>query len=270
MVQARSFGEGLDQLPAEAPIPDPWVERAAQTKPKSRWVVAAVVAACLGQVALVGCVSVAAVHYFSEAKRPVAKAEAESRTARDEVESKRDDGSPGDVVHAPMVAPPTQVGPTGSVPQETEHRDVGSLKVVEVGVKVPSLRQALSAEIAAAHAAGKEVLVMTTKSGCEPCSGVVKAMTEDSMQRALSPVVIVKVDVDVFDKDLDALQMQHDAIPGFFLVGPDAAPRDAIHGGEWGADTAENIAPVLGPFVRGEYTKRKNEWKKPMPRGVFL
>lgn len=264
------MGDELDPMTEEAPILDPWVQKAASAKPKSKLGIVAIAAVCAGHVALVGAGAWLTMRYLSEAHAPaVAEAKPDPRV-HDEVESKGDDHHPGDVVHVPLVAPPVQVGPSGSVPQETERREIGDVKVVELGVKVASLRQALAAEQAAARASGKDLLVMTTRAGCDPCAGVEKAIREEPMQKALSPVVVVKVDVEVFDKELDAMQMQHDAIPGFFLLGPDTSPRDAIHGGEWEADIAENIAPVLGPFVRGQYTKRKNEWKKPMPHGVFL
>ena len=46
---------------------------------------------------------------------------------------------------------------------------------------------------------------------------------------------------------------------------------DGINGGEWDDDIAINIAPVLGPFVRGTYAKRRSPWKKlPRPGGTVL
>jgi hypothetical protein len=33
---------------------------------------------------------------------------------------------------------------------------------------------------------------------------------------------------------------------------------DLIDGGEWDADVPENIAPVLGAFVRGTYSNRRH------------
>jgi hypothetical protein len=271
-VQHRSLDAGLDPLAQDAPILDPWEARAREApKTKTRAGVGALIAAvCLGQAALVGLGAWLIVRHVDTARVEATKEAQAPKPVRDEVEPRKDDFDRGADTHAPYNQPPVNVPPTGSVPQETERHDVGNVQVVELGVKVPSLRQALSAEIATAKAAGKDVLVMTTRAGCDPCSGVAKAIADGSMQRALSPVVVVKVDVEVFDKELDTLQMQRDAIPGFFLLGADASPRDAIDGGEWEADIPENIAPVLGPFVRGQFTKRKNEWKKPMPHGVFL
>jgi hypothetical protein len=72
---------------------------------------------------------------------------------------------------------------------------------------------------------------------------------------------LVRVDLNVFGDELKQLRMPTNLYPAFFLLGPDNRPIDAVHGGEWDDDVAENIAPVLGAFVRGEYKKRRHpEW----------
>ena len=90
------------------------------------------------------------------------------------------------------------------------------------------------------------------------------------MQRALARVRLVRLDTAEFDVDLAELRVPHEAIPGFFLLAPDLTPRDGVDGGEWGDDVAANIAPVLGPFVRGTYEKRKQPWHALPPSGVSL
>ena len=266
-VQERSFAEA----PEASPILDPFFEREEQPRKGFRWGLAAAIAMAIVNVSLVGATVYGGVYYIGEARRAESAHRVADNTARDEVESKagtQDD--PRDTVHAPLVPPHAATDPGGSVPQDNESRDIGHVKVVEIGVKVPSLRVAIMQQVAAAKAQGKEVLLMTSRDKCEPCDSMVKTIAEPSMQKALEPVVVVRVDTEVFEKDLEAMQIQHQEIPGFFLLGADGAPRDSIHGGEWDADIAENIAPVLGPFVRGEYKKRRHEWKKPLPHGVFL
>ena len=54
------------------------------------------------------------------------------------------------------------------------------------------------------------------------------------------------------------------------VVPLDLFPQDAIDGGEWDADVPENIAPVLGAFVRGTYKTRREPWKPPRSKGVTL
>jgi hypothetical protein len=181
---------------------------------------------------------------------------------------------PQDTVPSPLVEPksssPNRNDPSGTVPQATREARVGALTVVEVGVKEASLKGALLEQIALAKREGKEVLVMTLQDSCKPCQGLMNSLADDRMQSALDPVRIVRVDVEVFKDELETLKIARDRIPGFYLLAGDATPRDGIDGGEWGEDIAENIAPVLGPFVRGKYRKRKQEYK-PLPGGgVFL
>ena len=169
---------------------------------------------------------------------------------------------------APRVERDRRVGPGGTVPRQTTVEVLGALTLVTVGVSEPSLAAALVEQGAAASAAGQSLLVTTTRSGCEPCDGFVASLPDPLMQEALAKVRVIRVDIDVFGDDLEALRLRHDLMPGFFLLDFDLAPRDAIHGGEWGDDVAGNIAPVLGPFVRGNLRQRKHTWPlPPAPRG---
>lgn len=172
---------------------------------------------------------------------------------------------PGD---APRVERDRQVGPGGTVPRQTTVELQGAVTLVTVGVSEPSLAAALVEQGAAASAGGQSLLVTTTRSGCEPCDGFVASLPHPLMQEALAKVRVIRVDIDVFGDDLEALRLRHDVMPGFFLLDFDLAPRDAIHGGEWGDDVPQNIAPVLGPFVRGALRQRKHSWPlPPAPRG---
>ncbi len=155
--------------------------------------------------------------------------------------------------------------PDGTVPRTTREAQIGTLTVVDIGVDEPSLRAALEVQRAKARAEGEEIMVMTVASSCVPCEGVHASLGDERMQVALEKIRLVRVDLEVFRDDLSGLKMQAQRYPGYFLLTDDLSPRDAIDGGEWGEDIAENIAPVLGPFARGRYRDRKHEW-----RGVFL
>jgi hypothetical protein len=50
-----------------------------------------------------------------------------------------------------------------------------------------------------------------------------------------------------------------ETVPGFALMGSNLRVVDYIHGGEWDADIADNIAPVLTAFVRGKYLNRRHK-----------
>ena len=49
-------------------------------------------------------------------------------------------------------------------------------------------------------------------------------------------------------------------VPAFVLLDEHNRPTDYVHGGEWDADIAPNIAPVLGDFMRGQYKQRRHPW----------
>jgi hypothetical protein len=111
---------------------------------------------------------------------------------------------------------------------------------------------------------------MTTRAACEPCRGVDESLRDPRIQAALAGVRLVRVDIEVFHEDLDALRIPSDRIPGFFLLAPDLNPRDGVDGGEWDDDIPVNIAPVLGAFVRGAYSSRREPWKPLPASGVTL
>ena len=178
-------------------------------------------------------------------------------------------------------APPTTPPRTGeplepssrvkhpSVPATTTVTTVGSLDVVDLGISEPSLQDALRHQQNDAIQHHETLLVMLTGAGCAPCDGVAAALPDARMQKALAGVRFVRVDLDVFAEELDRLALPHDVYPGFFLLDRELRPMDGIHGGEWDEDVAENIAPVLGAFVRGTYRIRRNEWG-PSSGGIRL
>lgn len=172
---------------------------------------------------------------------------------------------------APSASAPTvDVSPGGSVPRVTTERREGNVLVVDVGVSARSLADELTKELAKAKSAGETMLVMTTRSSCDPCRGVERALEHPLLQSALVKVRLVRVDIDVFHEDLDLLKIPRERYPGFFLLAPDLSIRDGIDGGEWDDDIPVNIAPVLGPFVRGELSRRRSPWRPQPGSGIAL
>lgn len=147
---------------------------------------------------------------------------------------------------------------------------IGAITVVDVAGGVPSLSKELRNQRTAAAAHGEKLLLETVRANCEPCEGVADALGDPRMQKALERVRLVRVDRDQFQEDLEELSIPSDRIPGFFLLDSDLHVTDGIAGDEWDDDVATNIAPVLGPFLRGTYTKRRNPWKAPRPSGTVM
>jgi hypothetical protein len=98
---------------------------------------------------------------------------------------------------------------------------------------------------------------------CTPCNGVSVALTTRRLQEALAGVRLLRVDSADFRPELAKLGLPIDVTPGFALMGAGPTAADYVNGGEWDADIPENIAPVLGAFVRGTYRTRRNPWIGP-------
>jgi hypothetical protein len=157
------------------------------------------------------------------------------------------------------------------VPTTSTVSTVGNITVVDVALGVASLPTELRQQHAEASAHGERLVLQTTATSCAPCQGVASSLSDPRMQTALDHVRLVRIDSGSFEEDLDELQIPVHPTPGFFLLDSDLKVTDAINKGEWEDDVAMNIAPVLGPFVRGNYPKRRSPWKKlPRPGGTIL
>jgi hypothetical protein len=115
----------------------------------------------------------------------------------------------------------------------------------------------------AAATDGQLLVLWLVVPGCKPCDGVAAALTSPIAQKSLANVRLVRTDRDEFQLELERLGIPTEKIPGFVLLDAHNHPRDFIHGGEWDADIAANIAPVLGKFVHGSYVKRRHPWRTP-------
>ena len=173
-------------------------------------------------------------------------------------------------VEPPSSAPAVPL-PGAGVPKNTTLRREGTMTVVEVGVSVSALDQELAKQRAEAVAAGETVLVMTNRTeNCKPCDDISASLRDPRMQSALAKVRLVRVDVHVFQEDLEQLRIPSRRIPSFFLLSVDLTPRDGIDADEWDANVAANMAPVLGAFVRGKYVVRRQQWRPLPATGVSL
>lgn len=137
---------------------------------------------------------------------------------------------------------------------------LGRITLVDVGPDIPSLRDELDHQRTLAAAAKQKLVAWLVTDDCHPCNGVAASLRDPRMQRALANVRMVRIDVNDFALELARLHIPVDKLPGFALLGTDDRPVDFVHGGEWDADIAANIAPVLGRFVRGTYKKRRFPW----------
>lgn len=138
---------------------------------------------------------------------------------------------------------------------------VGSIHLIDLAPEDGLLQKQLAAELTSAERENQKVVLWTIRRDCKPCDGVAASLTDRRMQRALTKVRLVRVDVRDFAVELERLRVPLHSVPGFSLLGPESRVLDYVHGGEWDDDIAANIAPVLSEFVRGRYLKRRHPWR---------
>jgi hypothetical protein len=168
---------------------------------------------------------------------------------------------------SPTYAPPptatTAPGPkTG--PSPSRSTTYGTVEVIDVDPDDGSLRAQLGEVLADAADAKSPVLVQTTAKWCKPCQGFEKSLNDVRVQNALKGVVIVRVDIDEWERsELKDMDMDMGSVPWFFKLDAKLKRSDAISSGEWDDDIPENIAPVMRDYMAGRLAKRRH----PVPKG---
>ncbi len=142
---------------------------------------------------------------------------------------------------------------------ETPRSAPPDLEIFELDPEVRSMKTELAKLSKEAENRHQTLLVMTRIGLCGPCNAVDASLSDPRMREALRGVRLVHVDADIFHDELPENRIPHDKLPTFAIIGVGGAPRDCIDGSEWGADTPENMAPILGAFVHGQYDKRRSK-----------
>jgi len=151
------------------------------------------------------------------------------------------------------------------VPVAAGTRTYGSFDVVDLDTKSP-LKGQLAETVKAASARNRTVMLQTYVRTSKECAEVAAALPDTRMQRALTNVTLVRVDIDAFEDELKAMRVETESAPWFYRLDGNARPTDAISADEWDANVPENMAPVLGDFARGALGSRRS----PSPVGTAL
>jgi len=137
-------------------------------------------------------------------------------------------------------------------------RSYGTLEVIDLDDREP-LSVALANLSKNAKVRGRIVILQTYVRTSRECADVASALADPRMQKALTNVTLVRVDVDIFEADLNAMRIDTDTVPWFYKLDAAARPADAISADEWDENTATNMAPVLGAFARGVLSDRRSD-----------
>jgi hypothetical protein len=228
----------------------PLSQRSRRSRRHQRLTLFVAVSALLTAMAAVGVIGYGALHWrhLLASEDGAAEQEAET-TKRAGLAPKPDDEPDADK-------------PPPSFRQTTQTKARGAIEVIDVGVETTRLEELMAFHAEVAKSKGQKLLVMTITSRCAPCDGVDVALDDPRMQKSLDGVRLLRIDLEAFEPELEALHFPTALYPAFFTVGADMRPIDAIHGGEWDDDVAKNIAPILGAFVDGDYLRRRHpEWR---------
>jgi hypothetical protein len=157
---------------------------------------------------------------------------------------------PPSAVVAP--APPTE--PSAPLTSPISTRSYGSLEVIDLDQSRP-LRSQLGEIVQRIHAEEsgsprRTIVLQTYVRSSSACAAIDAALPDTRMQRALANVTLVRVDVDEYDRELGAMKVETKTAPWFYKLDAKGAPTDAISADAWEHDAPENMAPVLGKFMR--------------------
>ncbi len=187
--------------------------------------------------------------------------------------------APGPSSAAPALPPgpapaPPAAGPRGRPGDESGQMSVteaifetaeGKITLVDLPPTTRPFEAELREQAQKAKSAGERLVLFVVSDNCRPCMSIAANLPAPSMQNAFGRARLVRVNINASRADLEALGVQTQLSPGFYLLGHDLRPTDGVTGGEWDDDTAENAAPVLGAFLHGTYARRRQPFV-PLPR----
>ncbi|CAN5408948.1 hypothetical protein BH09MYX1_BH09MYX1_63600 [soil metagenome] len=133
----------------------------------------------------------------------------------------------------------------GSISIHDVHRSGGS-----------TLHSAIALEMGEAKDDGAKLLVVAVSPTCAACDELFGELFDPALQKALDNVNILRVDTIEWKTDLPGLGMDKKGVPWFYRFDDSMKLLGAISADEWSDNTADNIAPVLGSFMKGTYKKK--------------
>jgi hypothetical protein len=150
-----------------------------------------------------------------------------------------------------------------TIETQTRITKFGRVTLVDPAPGSATLETLLREELSHAAKERAALLVWISSPELAPCNGVSVALRDARLQTALAGTRILRLNVNDYYVELSRQGLPVKVLPGFVLMSPEGRPLDYVNGGEWDADVPENIAPVLGNFIQGRYTRRRHPWHGP-------
>jgi hypothetical protein len=131
-----------------------------------------------------------------------------------------------------------------------ERPQSAALQVVDVRDDRPFGAQ-LRVALDDAKAQHKTVLLQTHSQTDVRCAQIAAALPDARVQRSLSNVTLVRVDIDRWSSELHAMHIEARSAPYFYVLDESALPVDAMSGREVDPSAPEKMGPALAAFARG-------------------
>jgi hypothetical protein len=130
-----------------------------------------------------------------------------------------------------------------------ESKATSSLEVVDLRDDRPFGAQLMTV-VEESKTSGRKVLLQTHSQKDVRCAQIAAALPDARVQRALTNVTLVRVDVDRFGPELHAMKIETKSAPYFYRLDDEALPIDAMSGRDVDPAAPEKMGPKLAAFVR--------------------
>ncbi len=113
------------------------------------------------------------------------------------------------------------------------------------------LSDSLKAEAQKAAALGRKPFVEFGESWCPPCIAIEQSLDDPRMAEAFKNTYIIQLDFDEWKPHLAGTDFRVVAMPIYYEIDKNGRSTGrTVSGGSWGADTPENMAPVLKSYFQ--------------------
>jgi thiol-disulfide isomerase/thioredoxin len=153
-----------------------------------------------------------------------------------------DDASP--------VSPPPATTPSTAAPPSSEPATSATVTIVELDAQAGPLEDQLTAIAARATREDRPATVELWASWCPPCKRLDRLLAGGAVADALRGTILVRVDVDMFDDELNALGFTAPEIPSMYRLDGRGRPRGKpLSGADWTKRPEPEIAAALRTFL---------------------